>query len=49
MLDARVLALGVFTDDDGVDLVIKGLVAIDALAGTHVGVEVESPSEGQVE
>lgn len=49
VLDAGVLALGVLTDEDGVDVVVGGLVSLDALAGTHVGEEVEGPSEGEVE
>ena len=49
VLDARVFALGVLTDEDGVDVVVGGLVSLDALAGTHVGEQVEGPSEGQVE
>lgn len=49
VLDAGVLALGVLADEDGVDVVVGGLVSLDALAGTHVGEQVEGPSEGQVE
>ena len=49
VLDARVFTLGVLTDEDGVDVVVGGLVSLDALAGTHVGEQVEGPSEGQVE
>jgi hypothetical protein len=49
VLDAGVFALGVLTDEHGVDVVVGGLVSLDALAGTHVGEQVEGPSEGQVE
>ena len=49
VLNARVFALGVLTDEDGVDVVVGSLVSLDALAGTHVGEQVEGPSEGQVE
>lgn len=49
VLDARVLALGVLTDEDGVDVVVGGLVAGNGLAGTDVGEEVEGAAEGQVE
>ncbi|KAI3488747.1 hypothetical protein L1887_47088 [Cichorium endivia] len=41
VLDARVLALGVLTDEDGVDVVVGGLEALDGLAGTDVGEEAE--------
>jgi hypothetical protein len=49
VLDAGVFALGVLTDEHGVDVVVGSLVSLDALAGTHVGEQVEGPSEGQVE
>ena len=49
VLDTRVLALGVLTDQDGVDIVVGGFVAGDRLAGTQVGEEVECSAERQVE
>ena len=49
VLDARVLALGVLTDQDGVDVVVGGLEALDGPAGTNVGEEVEGATEGQVQ
>ena len=49
MLNARVLSLGVLTDEDGVDIVVGGLVALDRNTGTDVGKEVEGTAEGQVE
>lgn len=49
VLDAGVLALGVLTDQDSVDVIVRGLEADDAPAGTHVGEEVEGTAEGQVE
>ena len=49
VLDAGVLALGVLTDQDGVDVVVGGLVAGDGSAGTDVGEEVECAAERQVE
>ena len=49
MFDAGVFAFGVFADEDGVDVVVGGFVAVDALAGPHVGEEVESAAEGEVE
>ena len=36
-------------DRDSVDIVVRGLVALDAPAGTHVGEEVEGAAESQVE
>lgn len=49
VLDARVFALGVLTNEDSVDIVVGGLVAGDRLAGTQVGEEVECTAESQVE
>lgn len=49
MLNARVFALGVLTDQDRVDVVVGCLVAGDGSAGADVGEEVEGSSQGQVE
>jgi hypothetical protein len=49
VLNARVLALGVLADQDGVDIVVGGLVPSDGPAGPQVGEEVECPAEGEVE
>lgn len=49
VLNARVLALGVLSDQDGVDVVVGGLVAGDGAAGSQVGKKVEGSAEGQVE
>lgn len=49
MLDARVLPLSVLTDQDGVDVVIGGLIPGNGAAGTNIGEEVEGAAEGQVE
>jgi hypothetical protein len=48
VLDARVLSLGVFADDDRVDAVVGRLEAFDRPTRPDVGEEVEGPSEGQV-
>jgi hypothetical protein len=48
VLNARVFALGVLTDQDGVDIVVGGLVAGDRAARAEVGEEVEGTTEGQV-
>ena len=44
VLDARVFTLGVLANQDGVDVVVCGLVAGDGTAWPQVGKEVESPS-----
>jgi hypothetical protein len=49
VLDTRVLSLGVLTDEDGVDVVIRRLETLDGHAGTDVGEEGEGSSEGEVE
>ena len=49
VLNARVFTLGVFTDQDGVDIVVGGLVTSDRSAGADVGEEVEGTAEGKVE
>ena len=49
VLDTGVLSLGVLTDEDGVDVVVGGLVALDGHARADVGKEVEGATEGQVE
>ena len=48
VLDTGVLTLGVFSDQDGVDVVVWGLVADNGLAGSDVGEETERSSQGQV-
>ena len=49
VLNAGVFPLGVLTDQDGVDVVVGGLEALDGPAGTNVGEEVEGATEGQVQ
>lgn len=49
MFNARVLALSVLTDEDGVDIIIRGLVSLDGHAWPDVGIEVECPPERQVQ
>lgn len=49
VLNARVLALGVLTDEDGVNAVVGGLEASNGAARAEVGEKVEGPAEGQVE
>lgn len=49
VLDTRVLTLGVLTNQNGVNILVGGLVADNGLARSDVGKEVESSSEGKVE
>jgi len=49
MLDSRVLALSVLSNEDGVDVVVGRLVALDGRTWSNVCKEVEGTSEGQVE
>ena len=49
VLDTRVLALGVLTDEHRVDIVVSGLEPDDGRAGSDVGEQVERSSERQVE
>ncbi|RMY09264.1 hypothetical protein D0868_04343 [Hortaea werneckii] len=49
VLNAGVFTLGVLSDQDRVHVVVWGLVALDALAGSHVGEQVEGTAEGQVQ
>ena len=48
VLNARVLALGVLANDDSVDLLVRGLVALNRAARPDVGVQVELPAIGSV-
>jgi hypothetical protein len=49
VLNAGVFTLGVLTDQDGVDIIVGGLVASDGAAGTDVGEEVEGTTESEVQ
>lgn len=48
MLDTRVFALSVLSNEDSVDIIIGRFVALDGGAGPNVCKEVEGTSEGQV-
>ena len=48
VLNARVFTLGVFTDQDGVDIVVGGLVTGDRSARADVSEEVEGTAESKV-
>jgi hypothetical protein len=49
VLDTRVLSFRVFTNENGVDIVVWCFVAGDGNAWPNVGEKVKGPSEGQVE
>lgn len=49
VLEARVLTLGVLTDDAQIDILVAGLVAGDVLDQADAGVDVELLSQGNVE
>ena len=48
MFNTRVFTLGILTDQNGVDVVVGGLEALDGHTGTDVREEVESAAEGKV-
>lgn len=49
MLNTRVFSLSVFTDEDGVDIVVWSLEALDGDARTNVGKQVEGTTKRQVQ
>lgn len=49
VFDARVLALGVLADQNGVDILVRGLETLDGSTGPYIGEEVERPTESQVQ
>lgn len=49
VLNTTVFTLGVFTDQDGVDVVVSGLVTLNRDTRSNVGEEGECPSQSQVE
>ena len=49
VLDTGILSLSVFTDEDGVDVVVRGLETLNGHTRTDVGEEVEGTTEGEVE
>lgn len=48
VLNTRVLSLGVFTDQNGVDIVVGSLVTLDGDTWTDVGEKGEGSSQSQV-
>jgi hypothetical protein len=49
VLDTRVFALSVLTDENGVHVIVCSLVALNGNARTNVGEQVEGAAEGKVE
>jgi hypothetical protein len=49
VLNTTVFSLGVFTDKNGVDIVVRSLVALDRDTRSNVGEQGECPSQSQVE
>jgi hypothetical protein len=49
MFDTRVFSFSVFSDQNSINVVVRGLVSSDRAAGSDVGEEVECSAEGQVE
>lgn len=49
MLNTGVFALGVFTNENGVDVVVGGFVTGNGFAGPDIGEGVEGAAEGEVE
>jgi hypothetical protein len=46
MLNTRVFSLGVLSDQDGIDVIVRGFVTGDRAAGSHVCEKVECSAEG---
>ena len=49
VLDARVFTLSILSDEDGVDVLIRSLEALNGNARPDVGEEVEGPTKRQVQ
>ena len=49
MLYARVFALGVLSDKDGIDVIVGCLVASNGATRSDVSKEIECPSKSQVQ
>lgn len=49
MLDTRVLSLGVFPNQHGINVVIRSLKALDRNTRTNIREQVERPTESQVQ
>ena len=49
VLDTRIFSLGVLTDEDGIYIIVRCLVAGNRFAGSEIGEEIESSAESQIE
>ena len=49
MLNTRVFALSVLTDENGVNIVVGGFIALDGHARSDIGEQGKCAAEGQVE
>ena len=49
MLNTRVFSLGILTDQDGVDVIIRRFVPGNGFTGADIGEKVEGAAEGEVE
>lgn len=49
MFDSTVFSFGIFTDKDGVDIVIRGFVTGDRNTGTDISKEIERAAKSEVE
>lgn len=49
VLDARVFSFGILPDEDGIDIVVRRLIAFDRHARPNICKEIERPTERQVE
>jgi hypothetical protein len=48
VLDTRVLALGILSDQDGIDIIVRGLETGYGAARSQIGEEVECASQGKI-
>ena len=48
MFNTGILTLSILADKNGVDVVVRSLVAGDGFAWAHIGKEVESSSESKI-
>ena len=49
MFDTRVLSLGIFSNDDGIDIVVRSFETDDRSTRSNVGEKGEGSSEGEIE
>ena len=48
MLDSRIFAFGILSDQDSIDVIIWGFIASYGFTRAYVGEEVECAAKGQV-